>query len=499
MIVDVINRGGDTTAQERWTNKGKVYRDNSQLLRSRSSIRFEPTVANTALSQTYSVAATSGAATTFRFGLRFDATFGAATPPTVTVSGLGITPQTFTCTATADAWFEQAITVTPTSTGNLTITVSGQSTATTGKFWFSGMTVSPWIDWTFQYGYQYTPTSATLTADANIVAGFATASAYAGLAWSAGTLTVTANRSPQEVYDWAQAYAVANRLDQFVSGGPTALVIAGDLTLDNASITGSGGTISADAYNRVGTGDTDHVVIVAGVRKVKIKAPNLISGTRVQLYNVTDAVEVENLVIGSGGYLLRADYSSDKTYRLRATYQSGTTAKHELEATGVFGSGGLTFLDSQTDESVYNNAGIDGSTCTEFSDDYPNVQIDISDPDGVTTVQRLYAWYHYTITTANGIRNFFKAMEAPDDANFTIDQSIVDLKLDNTSASPVRIEGGYLSRKDGTTVIAAASGSVQMDPLKAYLANAGSIADGVWTHASGKKVVGNTSLIPVLL
>lgn len=203
---------------------------------------------------------------------------------------------------------------------------------------------------------------------------------------------------------------------------------------------------------------------------VSVTAVNLISGTRVRLYNETDSVEIDNSVIGAGGYVLRTFWSADKTIRLDAAYANGATAKMEVQSRAILSANGAAFLDTQTDEPVYNANAIDGSSVTEYAADYPNVQIDVSDPDGVTSVQRMYAWYHYIITTSDGIRNFFRGMEAADTANYTIHQNIIDLHLDNISATPVRIVGGYLSRADGTTIIAPTSGSIQMDPLKAYVA-----------------------------
>lgn len=151
-----------------------------------------------------------------------------------------------------------------------------------------------------------------------------------------------------------------------------------------------------------------------------------------------------------------------------------TGAEKSLEVAGVLSATGLTFLDTQADDTVYVNAGIDGATVTEFAADGPNIQVDINDPDGLTSVQRLYAWMQHYQTTAVGIASsFFGAMSAADDVNFTVDQSRVDLKLDNVSAIPLRVVGGHLSRKDGSSIIAASSFSIQMEPGKAYAVQTG--------------------------
>jgi hypothetical protein len=209
---------------------------------------------------------------------------------------------------------------------------------------------------------------------------------------------------------------------------------------------------------------------------VPILNPNTIDGSRVQIYNVTDATEISNSVVSGGsGYVGRTTWSSDKTLRFRATYCVGTTCKSPVETTGTLTDTGTTFLIAQHDDVEYNTNGIDGSSVTEFSEDFPNIQIDISDGDGVTDVKRLYAWFHYVETTSSGIANWFGGMDADDTSNYRIFTAILDLTLDNTSGVPVIVGGGRLYRDDGATVIAATSGSIQMDPDKAYLAQSSDI------------------------
>jgi hypothetical protein len=192
------------------------------------------------------------------------------------------------------------------------------------------------------------------------------------------------------------------------------------------------------------------------------------AGSRIQVYNVTDSVELINSVVPGSMFAGYVAYSSDKSIRLRATYCSGVTAKDEYQATGTLTSSGAAFTVSQVDDVIYNTAAIDGSTVTEFASDYPNVQVDVTDPDGVTTVQRLHAWWMYNLTTASGIANFFGGLIADDAVNFRIVTSIINLKLDNQNAAPVVFAGGRLYHDEGTTVIAATSGSIQMDPDRVY-------------------------------
>jgi hypothetical protein len=247
------------------------------------------------------------------------------------------------------------------------------------------------------------------------------------------------------------------------------------VTFTNSSVSGTVSnsgtglvTITLASGSTIGTVGSN----VVTQRFANVTAPNIIVGSRVQLYDTTNNVELFNGVL-SGALNYQHTYVGDITVRLRATYQSGLTAKLPVEATGLLTATGLSFLNSQTDDGVYIGNLINGSTVTEYTPDYPNVQIDVT---ASSTVQRLYSWTVYNQTTADGIRYLFAAISAIDAVNYLIDQAILDVKLDNTGATPVVISGGVITRKDGTTVIAATSGSIQIDPAKAYVANSAEIS-----------------------
>lgn len=95
----------------------------------------------------------------------------------------------------------------------------------------------------------------------------------------------------------------------------------------------------------------------------------------------------------------------------------------------------------------------------------------------------IYAWTRYANTIDDGIRLMHNSVQAGDTANYTIDTSVVDVRFDNNSATPLMITGGYIRRSDGTTVIG--EGSIQLDPGRAYVA-AGATAITVPT---GERVV----------
>jgi len=250
--VTILNKNADPTLQEIYLNTGAIIRDNSTLFRSRSSIKFSPYITNTAHGYAFQVSASAGVVTRFKFGLRYDTTYGTATPPSVTVSGLGITPQTFTAGGSANTDYSQAITVTPVTNGLLTITISGQTTSTlgTGNYWFSGMSVNPFIDWTQWYGFTYNPSSATLTIDPVVVLSESAAEALSGISLASNTITISSSLTLSNVYDWLKWYESTNRLNPIItSTNGVNFISTANVSITSGSLTG--GNITAPSFTLV--------------------------------------------------------------------------------------------------------------------------------------------------------------------------------------------------------------------------------------------------------
>ena len=259
---------------------------------------------------------------------------------------------------------------------------------------------------------------------------------------------------------------------------------AGTYTLDGCTIVevtnSSGGAITLNLTNGA-TVTTNTGPNITLQQLVNITAPNILTGSRVQLYNVTKDAELDNSV-ASGSYSLTvnlagASIDDGDTVRLRATYQSGVTAKAELETSGVISASGLSFVNTQVDNDVYNAYGVDGSTITEFSFDSGNIEVDINDSDNTTEIQRLACWEAYFETTEQGIRDFFGCIDWESLNSIQIVTSMCDLTLDNTKASPLLMTGGRLYRSDGATVISSTSNSIQIDYEPVYIGNADDITD----------------------
>jgi hypothetical protein len=195
--------------------------------------------------------------------------------------------------------------------------------------------------------------------------------------------------------------------------------------------------------------NTGGAITIDNSVSVIISAPNLLLGSRVRLYNVTDSVELYNDVLSSTGFNYNFSWLTNKTMRLTATYCVGTSAKLELSAIGVVGSSGLTFLDAQVDDSAYNTLAINGSTVTGFAADYVNFEVNLTTGANFNGAD-LYAWWVYNTTTENGIRNFFGGITGIDVANFRINASVVSIYLDNTTTTSVyQLDNRRIFRTDG--------------------------------------------------
>ncbi len=210
-----------------------------------------------------------------------------------------------------------------------------------------------------------------------------------------------------------------------------------------------------------------------------LQLANIVVGSRYQIYNVTASSELTNALSVSGGidvtYTKGTDYTAGDVGRYRITYQSGVNAKETLEGAFTFPTDSAinSLPTSQLPNGSYETFAIDGAGISEFSWDSGNVEVDINDSDNNTSIQRFGAWYTYFITTAVGIDEAFGAVEWETLNSIQIYSAIVDVKLDNTKASPLVLTGGRIYRNDGLTVIAAASNSIQIDYNPVYTVETG--------------------------
>ena len=255
--------------------------------------------------------------------------------------------------------------------------------------------------------------------------------------------------------------AITGNVAQATPTNLTGVTITGNLTfntntpitvtLTNCTITG---TVSNSGSATVTITKVNTTLGTVGANVIAqqfatISAPNLISGTRVRVFNNTDSVELFNGVLASSGFSQAFLYTSDKNVTLTATYTSGATAMLGVSATGIFTATGVSFLNSQSADTVYNGYAINGSTVTGFSADYAQDDVNLTMATNFTAAN-LYAWWVYNTTTEDGIRNFFGGITALDAGNLQINTSIVSIFLDNSTALFIyQTDSIRLFRSDG--------------------------------------------------
>lgn len=464
------NINNDQTLQERYTYGGQMVRENAIKKRGTSSVRFDCWFSANPITYGFVVKVPAGATINLRGSMRYSETYGAATPPTVTISGLGITPVVATCpTTAADTWHDYSISATNPNSypGEFTVTYFGQSAAnSTGAYcYFDGVPDTPWVDSARHFGYLFDG-NAYRTDDPRITLSEAAALALpVSVNHGTSTITVSANATAREVFE----ACIADLCQTANIGQAVHIESATGATFSTTyTVALTGGAAITGAY-------TDS----AGLH-VNIRAENLLSGTRVRVFNVTDATELYNDVTASAGFVLPIIApGTAKTIQLRAA----KVGYLPVEVEGLLDGASLSFLDDQALDTTYLANGIDGSTVVGLTPDYPNLQIDANIAGGGITVQAIYAWTRWANTTADGIRLMHNVVQAQDGANYLIDTAVVDAKFDNNSVTPLVINGGYIRRSDGLTVIG--EGAIQLDPGRAYVA-AGATAI---TVPAGERVV----------
>jgi hypothetical protein len=282
-----------------------------------------------------------------------------------------------------------------------------------------------------------------------------------GTSIDAGSYNVTIDATAASVYAFDGA-TITIKASTYVND----MVTTGVITLANGALfTGT---------------RTDANGTVAPPVTYNLQLPNIIDGSRFQVYNVNAGSELNNAVVSGGAgisvsYTKGAGYSAGDVGRYRITYQNGVTAREPIEGTFTFAADSTVnaLPTAQIPFANYNTFGVDGSAISEFSWDSGNVEVDINDADNTTSVQRFAAWYYYFITTSVGIDEAFGGVFWEGINSIRINSSIVNVTLDNTKSSPLILTGGRLFRSDGLTIIASGSNSIQVDYDPVYTVETG--------------------------
>jgi hypothetical protein len=193
----------------------------------------------------------------------------------------------------------------------------------------------------------------------------------------------------------------------------------------------------------------------------------LIQHSRVQLYNVTEDAEIFNGSVNATTYSAQYTEGVEVTIgdeiRLRVTRQNGVTAYLPFEATAIASSAGFSFKVSQQLDAVYNGNAIDGSSVSTLTADFPNVQVDVDDADGLCDVREIYARYVNIITTQEGIRQWFGGITAINTVNYQVNTAVNDLTIQNIGSNGVNLGVARIFRDDGAIILAQGNAPITQD------------------------------------
>lgn len=225
--LDFINKNQDNESQEYYSGKRIVKRENVLTNRSTSSIQIKNNRLDRIAEHEILVPASNNETVTILCYVQMDTDYynlGDCNYPTLTLSGLGITPVVETATVASNgAW--ELIEISATNNvvgydGNLTLTLTVDAKSTTaGYVYFDGIPDGRYITKTRHYGYVFNETAIKRTVNALVSADEATATAYTGVTINASTAEISFSAgtadTAQKFYDYSQAWAV-NNLDEIV-------------------------------------------------------------------------------------------------------------------------------------------------------------------------------------------------------------------------------------------------------------------------------------------
>jgi hypothetical protein len=173
-----------------------------------------------------------------------------------------------------------------------------------------------------------------------------------------------------------------------------------------------------------------------------------VAGSRVQIYDTTNDVELFNDTTGpyEGTDTVAATTSGARDIRVRIAKVSGATAYEFIEAEiGTCDASGagiaLAYRANQVADTTYNSNAVDGSAVTGITIvEGATDRVQISIAGGLVSWASIYAYQCWWLFDATGIQDDGAFIEAPDTANYTL----TGFKIKNTHAStPLVITGGY--------------------------------------------------------
>ncbi len=177
-----------------------------------------------------------------------------------------------------------------------------------------------------------------------------------------------------------------------------------------------------------------------------ISLTGVVVGSQVQIYDVTTTTELSNATAATSTPSIAFTHTgTDHAIRVRVRKKDYNT----LETTGTVTSNGLAVTINQVVDAIYNAIGIDGSTITECSLSGGTLLIYISAAGGLTSGQRIYAWYKYILATSTYIGLQPDDITAQTSTKFILNGG---LKIKNQNVGiPLNITGANINPPSGNS------------------------------------------------
>jgi len=370
--LNIINKNSDITQQEQWLATGTWYRDNTTFLNSPSSLKLATALASisTLTSYSISVPASNGETITLCGNVQYNASYrnsGAGfTAPTVTISGLGISPVTFTATVDVghdNTWQPYLLQATNSSgaDGNFTVTFSGQSLNTSGLVYFDGLDAPPFITACRFYGYLEDRGNPKRAVDPYVSASVTTAAAYTGISlnYTTKVITVTTNHTLQKIYDYSKysdqlAANLAQPVTLTTTDGIHYTFASGwGLTITAATISASGKSISmTGTYTQNSGGTTTGTVVDAAGTHTFLTLLNVVAGSRYGISKVSDGSQVAEGEASAATVTIPYLYTADVPVTVRVRKGSANPKYAEFATTGTITVNGLSITVNQIEDTI---------------------------------------------------------------------------------------------------------------------------------------------------
>lgn len=224
-------------------------------------------------------------------------------------------------------------------------------------------------------------------------------------------------------------------------------------------------TTNAITYVRI---DTDTTLLAQTnylypLDSTTLTVTGLRAGSRVQIYDTTNSVEIYNDVVAGTSLEYTTSFMSTYNVRIRAMYATSSTADEFIEFTDTVTSAGISRSVNPVIDTVYVNNAVDGFSVTGLV--INDTALLIEADDGTFSWSDIYAFETAWLFSEEGIRDEGRFITAIDSANYLLD----NFKIKNTSSptAPLILINGW-GRDSVTnqtiTLIDTSGGSIFSNP-----------------------------------